>query len=141
MSGLRILIVEDHEDSADALVRLLRHAGHTVVAAHSVADATTAAGAGDGFDLLISDISLPDGNGCELLRRLRANRGGAHMPAIALTGHGEEHWVEDCRRAGYRELMMKPVVYERLLAAVRSVWAFRDAPVALGGVPGAAPPA
>jgi CheY-like chemotaxis protein len=139
MSGLRILVVEDHEDSARALKRLLSHEGHTVSTAHNVADATAIAGAQTDLDLLISDISLPDGDGCELLRRLRGSRGGAPMPAIALTGHGEEHWVEECREAGYREFMTKPVVYEQLLAAVRSVRGQDGPPAGLGGIPAPAP--
>jgi hypothetical protein len=141
MSGLRILIVEDHEDSAEALTRLLRHAGHTVATARTFADATALAAGQPLLDLLISDISLPDGNGCELLRWLREQRGGTDLPAIALTGHGEEHWADACKGAGYRDLMVKPVAYEQLLAAVRSVCEHRGRPTALGGVPSPAPQA
>jgi two-component system CheB/CheR fusion protein len=139
MSGLKILIVEDHEDSAEALSRLLRHAGHTVATARTFADATAFVADQPLLDLLISDIALPDGDGCELLRWLCERRGGAVLPAIALTGHGEEHWADACKRAGYRDLLVKPVVYEQLLAAVRSVCEHRDLPTALGGVPSPAP--
>jgi hypothetical protein len=135
MSGLRILIVEDHEDSAEALTRLLRHAGHSVTTAGTFADATAFAANEPLLDLLISDISLPDGNGCELLRRLRDQRGGADLAAIALTGHGDENWIEACKEAGYRELMVKPVAYHQLLATVRSVCEQRNP----GGVPAPAP--
>ena len=117
---LRILVVDDHEDSARALARLLRHDGHVVTTAHSITGAMALVVGQRPVDLLLSDIDLPDGNGCQLLDRLRAFYGGRDVAAVALTGHGEEAWIEQCRRAGYRHFLLKPVRFEEVLAVVRT---------------------
>jgi two-component system CheB/CheR fusion protein len=114
---LRILLVDDHEDSAHAMAHLLRHAGHVVTTAHTLAGALVLGTAGAAPDLLLCDIGLPDGDGCELLRRLRAFYGGRELPAVAVTGHGDE-WVERCRDAGYGRFLVKPVAFGELLEAV-----------------------
>ena len=117
---LRILIVDDHEDSAHAVALLLRRAGHEVTCAHTVAGAV-ALGTGRVVpDLLLCDVELPDGNGCDLLRRLRASRGGRELPAIAITGHADE-WEQRCRHAGYRGFMTKPVEFAEVLTTVAAV--------------------
>jgi PAS domain S-box-containing protein len=68
-SGVRILLVEDHDDTRVTLARLLKRQGHDVLSAGSVASALIVARA-RGFDLLVSDIGLPDGDGFDLLRQL-----------------------------------------------------------------------
>jgi CheY-like chemotaxis protein len=136
---LRILVVDDHEESARALARLLRHEGYVVTTAHSIAGAMALVVGQRPVDLLLSDIDLPDGNGCDLLGRLRAFHGGRDITAVALTGHGEESWIEECQRAGYRHFLLKPVRFEEVLAVVRSTRS--DAPLVrpLGGVPAPLP--
>ena len=133
MQALTILVVEDHEDCARAMERLLQREGHRVTTAMGFADALTSAARLGPLDVLVSDIALPDGDGCELLRLLKERNSGAPGHAIALTGHAESHWIEECRRAGFQRFLLKPVVFEELLAAVR----VRTAEVtpALGGVP------
>jgi CheY-like chemotaxis protein len=118
--GLRILVVDDHEGSAQVLARLLSRDGHDVVTAGSAADALTEARWGRPVDLLLSDIGLPDVDGCELLRRLRSMY-RRDVPAIAISGNGEQSDVETCRRAGYSQLLLKPIDFPELLAAVRGV--------------------
>jgi CheY-like chemotaxis protein len=118
---LRILIVDDHVDSTRALDRLFRSEGHVVVAAHTLTGAMALVVGQHPIDVLVSDIALPDGDGCELLRRLRAFYGGRDVAAVALTGRGEESWVEDCRAAGYRRFLVKPVMFQQILDAVREV--------------------
>jgi two-component system, chemotaxis family, CheB/CheR fusion protein len=144
---LRILVVDDHEESARALSRLLRHEGHVVTTAHSIIGAMALIVGQRPVELLLSDIDLPDGDGCDLLGRLRAFYGGRDIPAVALTGHGEQAWVEQCRQAGYRTFLLKPVRYDELIAAVREL-APTAAPVhhdiaqsvrPLGGVPAPLP--
>src|SRR5205807_318265 len=76
---LRILLVDDHQDTCTALERLLVRRGHLVAAAHNVRSAMEAA-AGNTFDLLISDIALPDGTGTELMTYLHAI---SQIPGIA----------------------------------------------------------
>jgi CheY-like chemotaxis protein len=119
--ALRVLIVDDHADSARALARLFRSEGHVVITAHTVNGAIALVTGQRPIDVLVSDIGLPDGDGCELLRRLRAFYGGRAVPAVALTGRGDEGWVEDCRRSGYGEFLMKPVTFGQVLDAVKAV--------------------
>jgi CheY-like chemotaxis protein len=116
--SLRILVVDDHADSAAFLARLLRQDGHHVAVAHGRVEAVVAAARVGDIDLLISDISLPDGDGRELLRLLSDHKHGGPRHAVALTGHGDAALVEECRRAGYSQVLLKPVAYPQLLAAI-----------------------
>lgn len=111
---LRILLVEDHQDTQRALERLLVHWGHTVEA---VATVTQALQVAEEFrpELLLSDIGLPDGTGMDLLRRLR-ERGA--MAAIAMSGYGMENDLEQSRAAGFGEHLIKPLAVERLQEAI-----------------------
>ena len=77
-----------------------------------------AAAAAERFDLLISDIGLPDGDGCDLLLELR--RTHTHLRAIAVTGRAEEDFSERCRAAGFSAFVRKPASFAQLLAAVDS---------------------
>jgi len=111
---LRILLVEDHESTSKLMVRLIRSFGHDVRAAASVGAATAAADA-EPFDLLLSDVGLPDGSGLELMRDL----GKRHaMRGIALTGYGMEEDVRRTAAAGFAEHMTKPIDPARLRAAI-----------------------
>ena len=83
---LRILLVEDHEPTRTALVQLLARRRYEVAAAASLAEARAAAGE-QHFDVLISDIGLPDGSGFDLMAELRERHG---LKGIALTGYGME---------------------------------------------------
>src|SRR5437764_11455223 len=78
--GLKILLVDDHEDTCAALEKLLVRRGHLVAATHNVRSAMEAA-VRDKFDLLISDIALPDGSGMDLMMQLRAI---SKIPGIAM---------------------------------------------------------
>src|SRR5687767_10467262 len=114
---LRILVVDDHEASAQVLARLLIREGTDVATAGSARDALAAAGAGPPFDLLLSDIGLPDLDGCELLRRLRLLCPGVH--AIAITGNDDAGDLEGCRLAGFSQFLLKPIEFPELLASVQ----------------------
>src|SRR6266404_1446948 len=102
---LRILLVDDHVDTCTALERLLVRRGHLVAAAHNVRSAMEAA-ARSSFDLLISDIALPDGTGIELMSYLRAMSG---IPGIAISGFGMNGDIEKSFEAGFAEHLVKPV--------------------------------
>ena len=91
--ALRILLAEDHADTARVVGRLLARLGHRVAVANSVGAAVDLATAGE-FDLLVSDLGLPDGSGLDLMRRLRP------MPGIALTGYGMATDIEMTARPG-----------------------------------------
>ena len=111
---LNVLLVEDHEPTLRAMERLLRQIGHRVTSARSVATATST-GATDRYDLLISDLGLPDGSGLDIIRRLRDRYAGR---AIALTGYGMESDVSASREAGFAEHLTKPVDAAALAAAI-----------------------
>ena len=108
--SLSILLVEDHADSAMVMGRLLTKIGHQVQIAHTVTKALSLAQQ-HSFDLLLSDIGLPDGNGIDLLGKLRAL---GPIPAIALTGYGMDEDIAQCRAAGFRAHLTKPVNFRKL---------------------------
>jgi DNA-binding response OmpR family regulator len=113
----RVLLVEDHADSAELLRMLLRRHGFEVTVAGSVSAALAAvAGFTEPVDVLVSDMNLPDGSGNDLLRRLRTQ---GSLRAIALSGLDRDADVESAREAGFDEYLGKPVSIERLVDALR----------------------
>jgi PAS domain S-box-containing protein len=114
---LRILLVEDHEPTLAVMSKLLRTRGHHVTGVNSVATATAAAEL-NGFDLVISDLGLPDGSGLDVMRALQNKYSGR---AIALTGYGMEADVAACRQAGFATHLTKPVNVPDLESAIREV--------------------
>jgi signal transduction histidine kinase len=114
---LRILLVDDHQDTCKALERLLVWRGHLVAATHNMRSAMEAAGRNQ-FDLLISDIALPDGSGIELMGCLRAISG---LRGIAISGFGMNGDIEKSLQAGFSEHLIKPVKLEKLEAAIDRV--------------------
>ena len=117
--GLRVLLVEDNRATLKVMARLLRGMGHDVTTARSGGEAVDAAGGaagGDGrFDLLVSDLGLPDFDGVELLGRLGENR---PRRAVVVTGYGMDADVRRCRAAGYDAHLTKPIDLDALTAAV-----------------------
>jgi PAS domain S-box-containing protein len=111
---LQILFVEDHEDTARVLGRILRNAGYDVSHAGTMA-AALAAAAGRRFDLLVSDLGLPDGSGLELMKKLNESHG---LTGIALSGFGSEDDVAASLAAGFAAHLTKPVDWERLRAEI-----------------------
>jgi CheY-like chemotaxis protein len=110
----RILIVEDHEDTLRSMKLLLKRLGYEVLAADNMGDALRIAEE-EPFDILLSDIGLPDGSGLELLRRIRETR---EVPALALSGFGMDEDLERSRDAGFFDHLTKPVSIDRLRAAI-----------------------
>jgi two-component system KDP operon response regulator KdpE len=88
--------------------------GYSVVAAETV-DGALQEAATRTIDLLLSDHLLEDGNGVDLLRKLRETR---KLPAIMMTGRTETALQEQCRRAGFDEFIVKPVDIDALVARV-----------------------
>ena len=116
--GLRVLLVEDHADTARVMARLLRSRGMSVATADTVAGGLRTATA-EAFDVIVSDLGLPDGSGHDFLRQTRA--AGIDTPAIVLSGFGSERDREQSAAAGFAEHLTKPVSLERLSNAVRRV--------------------
>jgi signal transduction histidine kinase/ActR/RegA family two-component response regulator len=117
MHPLSVLLVEDHEPTLRVMERLLRQIGHQVTGVQSVAAATSAA-ARDAYDLIISDLGLPDGSGLDVMRQLRDRYGDR---SIALTGYGMESDIVASRDAGFSEHLTKPVDLAALEAAIARV--------------------
>jgi CheY-like chemotaxis protein len=113
--SLHILLVEDHGDTADLLTTVFQIEGHSVEHAGDVASALEALERSP-FDLLVSDLGLPDRTGLELLRELRGR--GERLPAIALSGYGQERDIERSREAGFAEHLVKPVEPRVVLDAI-----------------------
>jgi signal transduction histidine kinase len=112
--GLKILLVDDHEDTCAALEKLLVRRGHLVAATHNLRSAMEAA-VRNKFDLLISDVALPDGTGLDLMMRLRAI---SNIPGIAISGFGNNGDIERSLQAGFSEHLIKPIKLEKLEAAI-----------------------
>jgi signal transduction histidine kinase len=123
----RVLIVEDHIDTVRGMQLFLERLGYLVTAAESVGDALRIAGQQE-FDILVSDIALPDGKGEDLFRQLRAN--GHDIPGIALSGYGAEEDKARSRAAGFEVHLVKPVLPQQLHACIDQL--LRQA----GGAPG-----
>lgn len=122
LEGLRILIIDDETDALDLIgVELTQH-GAKVTAASNAQDALTAL-ATDEFDLLISDIGMPNTDGYDLIRQIRAQESSRHqrIPAVALTAYAR---VQDRMRAimaGFNTHVAKPVEANELLTVVASL--------------------
>lgn len=114
---LKVLVVEDHEPTRKAVEHLLKRRGHIVFSVSTVADAL-ATSQQNQFDLLFSDIGLPDGNGCDLLTAIRK----VHpVLGIAVTGYGMESDVRRTAEAGYLTHLTKPITSQTLDAALALV--------------------
>jgi two-component system, chemotaxis family, CheB/CheR fusion protein len=118
---LRILLVEDHADTAEAMAELLRGQGHQVTIAGSVtqglATAESLAGGGE-IDLLVSDLGLPDGSGHDLMRELARRY---HLRGIALSGYGMDEDIRKSMDAGFEKHLTKPVSLQALRTALQEV--------------------
>jgi signal transduction histidine kinase/ActR/RegA family two-component response regulator len=112
--ALKILLVDDHHDTCAALEKLLARRGYLVAISHDVRSAMEAAARNE-FDLLISDIALPDGTGMDLMMQLRAV---ANVPGIAISGFGNNGDIERSLQAGFSEHLTKPIRLENLEAAI-----------------------
>lgn len=117
---LRILVVEDEPVTLRLMTKLLGGLGHTVSGADSVASALRIFQTGE-FDLIVSDIGLPDGTGLDLMRQIVALRG--RIPAVALTGYGMEDDILRSREAGFASHMTKPINFTKLNIMIRRITA------------------
>ncbi len=118
-SALRILLVDDHHDTCTALERLLVRRGHLVAATHDLRSAMETA-ARSQFDIVISDIALPDGTGVQLMTYLRAM---SNIRGIAISGFGMNGDIEKSLQAGFSEHLVKPVRIDKLEAAIERAMA------------------
>ena len=113
LAKTRILLVEDSEDTREAFSRLLELEGASVVTAATAREAAELAMAGD-FDVLLTDLGLPDISGDALITTVLAT--ARHRPkVVVVTGYGEPY-IGRARAAGAEVVLVKPVVWNRLVS-------------------------
>ncbi len=134
IASLRILLIEDNADTLRYLERTLRRHGCEVHPASSIAAGRQALAQAD-FDLLISDIELPDGSGLQLMRELHAQG----VPGIALSGHSSEDDQHQSHSVGFFAHLVKPVIADVLYEAVCRASASRITDKSSAAMPGPAP--
>ncbi|MEM5386070.1 response regulator [Paraburkholderia phymatum] len=108
--GLTILLIEDHADTAEVMAQLMRTLGHEVTVVGRVADALAATQSAP-FDLIVSDVGLPDGTGLDFIKAFRERD---DAPAVALTGFGSDEDIRRCLEAGFTSHLTKPVNFSQL---------------------------
>ncbi len=113
----RLLVVDDHHDTCLGMKLMLERRGYNVTIAHTANQAVEKASAEE-FDLMISDIGLPDRSGFELMEELRASKS---LRGIAVSGFGMENDISRARAAGFSEHLTKPINIERLEAAIQNL--------------------
>jgi len=110
ISGHRILLVEDHVDTRSVLTRLLASLGCAVWAVGSVREAIELSDR-EQFDLVVSDIGLPDGTGHQVMNHMRKHHG---TRGIALSGFGQDEDLRRSQEAGFELHLTKPVNFQTL---------------------------
>jgi len=114
---LSVLIVEDDHDTCEVLAKLLRKMAIDVECACDVHSALAAAEQGH-FDVVVSDLGLPDGSGFELMKMLKDQYG---MRGIALSGYGMADDIRKSIEAGFETHLTKPVTVQTLMQKIRQV--------------------
>ncbi|MGE5171920.1 MAG: PAS domain S-box protein [Rudaea sp.] len=125
---VRLLVVDDNVDAADAIGTLLAVEGFEVVTAHDPEAAIERARAGDP-DVILLDIGLPGMTGYELARKLRAAPVRTRAKLVAITGYGQATDTDTAREAGFDGYLVKPVDLAQLKSSIDALLA-RDAPTA-----------
>jgi len=113
----RVLVVDDHRDTCTGMKRMLERRGYQITVAHTAQQAVEKVRTQE-FDLLISDIGLPDRSGYELIREVQSSK---TLPGIALSGFGTEHDINESLAAGFSQHLTKPINFERLEEAICNV--------------------
>jgi len=115
--GVRILLVEDHTDTRQIMAKLLGSFGCIVTTASSVSEAMQYSQT-EKFDLLVSDIGLPDGTGLDVMRHMKQHQ---QIRGIALSGFGQDDDLRRSREAGFETHLIKPVNFKALQEVIRKV--------------------
>ena len=120
LAGLRLLVIDDLRDNADAMGELLRYEGADVAIETTAQGAIRRAQAGV-FDGIISDLAMPKMDGHTLLRKLRSTSLNADTPAIAYSGYGGADETSRSKAAGFELHLTKPVDIDVLLDSIESI--------------------
>jgi hypothetical protein len=114
---LRILVVEDHNDTLQALSRLLSHFGHEISLADTAQSALNTIDSKE-FDVVLCDIALPDGNGYDVVAQAKRKR---PVKAVALTGFSTTDDIKRSQQAGFDFHLTKPVDFHELRAVLGQI--------------------
>ena len=114
---MRILVVDDNRDTADALAWLLHSIGHEARTAYDGPSALLAAER-HSPEVVIQDLGMPDMSGCEIARRMRQLSAARHALLVAMTGRRRTDAWRTAREAGFDRLLLKPVGLEALEEAL-----------------------
>lgn len=122
LEGVKVMIVEDEEDTREMLEHALQSYGASVIVAASAAEALQQI-AGNQPDILLSDIELPNMDGYQLLAKIRSEmpENVREIPAVALTAFANAEDKEKSRRAGYQEHISKPIAVPDLISVLARV--------------------
>jgi hypothetical protein len=115
--SLRILVVEDHGDTLQALSNLLAHFGHEISVADDAESARKIIDSKE-FDVVLADIGLPDGCGYDLIAEAKRKR---PVKAVALTGFGAPDDIERSKEAGFDFHLTKPLDFHELRAVLGQI--------------------
>ncbi len=118
LRALRIMVVDDNVDAAESLAMMLELDGHSVIRAHD-ARAAIALARNERPNVMLLDIGLPDIDGYELARRLRALPEVDAARLIAITGYGQAEDRRRAQEAGFDDYLVKPVEFESLRAMLQ----------------------
>jgi two-component system cell cycle response regulator DivK len=116
----KILVVEDDEANQEIVTRILRREGYEVIQANDGV-AGVALALTEKPDLILMDLSLPELDGWEATRQIRANPVTAAIPIIALTAHAFAEEVQRALQAGCNHYETKPLVYRRVIKKVKDL--------------------
>lgn len=120
-----LLLIEDHEDTANLMARMLRSSFNITIATtqkralHELDSRT--------FDAILSDISLSDGSGLTIMREVRRGRLNTDTPAIALSGHGFSEDIQASIDAGFNKHLLKPLDFTFLVSTLHHLTRRSDA--------------
>ena len=120
LSRTSFLIVDDSEDTISMLEQLFKVSGANVKTATNGADALRIAEENE-FDVILSDISMPEMDGFEFLQRLRKINGRQHVPVIAITGFGRNDDIQRARAAGFYSHLTKPLNLQALTEVLQQL--------------------
>jgi len=113
--SIRVLIVDDHEDTLRVLRRLLEMLGYSLATAGSATAALNYVTTNE-FDVLVSDVGLPDVSGLDLVRQVKKIR---NVPAVAISGFGSETDIQNSLDAGFYAHLTKPLDFALLHATIQ----------------------
>jgi CheY-like chemotaxis protein len=115
--SLRILVVEDHSETLEALSRLLSHFGHEIFVADGAQNALNIMNSNE-FDVVLCDIALPDGSGYDVIAEAKRKR---PVKAVAISGFAATEDIERGKKAGFDFYLAKPVDFHELRSVLGKI--------------------